>query len=78
MSRVMDVARLRTINCKVHINDRYIGSFIIYMYTSLVAAVLCVVVRWYCYGRLGWFADPPPPPHCHHSDGIWYSVRYSE
>ena len=56
----MDVARLRTINCKVHIKDRYIGSFIIYMYTSLVAAVLCccaVVLLW----EVGLVCRPPHP-----------------
>ncbi len=38
-----DVARLKTIKYKRHINNRYIGNF---MYTSVVA-LLCVVVCRY-------------------------------
>ncbi len=40
-----DIARLKTIKYKRHINNRYIGNF---MYTSVVA-LLCVVV----YGYVG-------------------------
>jgi hypothetical protein len=60
MPLVMDVARLKTIEYKLHIKNRYIGN---YMYMGLVAAVLCVVVRRYCYGRWVWFADLPSPSH---------------
>jgi hypothetical protein len=38
--REIDVTRLKTINCKSHIKNMYIGNF---MYTSVVA-LLCVVV----------------------------------
>jgi hypothetical protein len=50
-------ARLKTIKYKLHVKNRYIGNF---MYKSLLAAVLCVVVCRYCYGVGRQTSSTPP------------------